>query len=349
MQSQKKDFQDARIASKLYQIEFALEKKVISDIRERQKRIPGLKQDPLKYTAFWGGGNLTNGCGECCLKGRLTTIRTTTKCNTSCLFCYYYGVKDFQSNETIPKDTYRFAGERNFFDERDVKLFFEIQGRKHIDGASWLFFEPMMELDKMLPLMKFIHERGYYQWLYTNGTLATEKNLKKLSDAGLNEIRFNLAATNCSNQVIQHMKIARKYFKAVCIESPMFTGFFNSFIKKRKEILDTGVDHIHFAELQLFPLSINNFKAEGPIYRYKRGYISPIKSRQLTYDVFDIAVKEGWKNVVLFDCSNEVKFYRGVFAGDKGAYFGSFVYEGSMELPESFYEEVLRRDDLEWG
>jgi pyruvate formate-lyase activating enzyme-like uncharacterized protein len=176
--------------------------------------------------------------------------------------------------------------------------------------------------------------------------LASEDTLKKLSDAGLDEIRFNLAATDCADKVIKNMKIARKYFKYLCIESPMFTKFYNSFMKKRKQILDTGVDHIHFAELQLFPRTIANFRQEGPIYRYKKGYVSPIKSRQLTYDVFEVAVKEKWKNVVLHDCSNETKFYRGVNFYLQESTFGRIDYAGFTKLDKSFYQQALLRADL---
>ncbi|MBM3252291.1 MAG: radical SAM protein [Candidatus Omnitrophica bacterium] len=331
---------------RLYQIELAVEKKVISDIRERQKKIPGLKQDELKYTAIWGDGDLTPGCKNCCLKGKWTQIRTTTKCNLNCSFCYYFGQKDALSREMIPKDLYMIQPESPLLSQDDVKLLFEIQGKKFLNGAAWLHFEPLMEKDKIFPLMKFIHGRGYHQWLYTNGILANEDTLKKLSNSGLDEIRFNLAATDCSDQVIKNMKIARKYFKYLCIESPMFTKFYNSFIKKRKQILDTGVDHIHFAELQLFPKTIANLRQEGPIYRYKKGYVSPIKSRQLTYDVFEVAVKEKWKNVVLHDCSNETKFYRGINFYSEDSTFGRIDYAGYTKLDSSFYQQALLRADL---
>ena len=35
----------------------------------------------------------------------------------------------------------------------------------------------------------------------------------------------------------------------------------------------------------------------------------------MVYDIFDLAVDEKWKDVVLHDCSNQVKFYRGVQSG----------------------------------
>lgn len=325
---------------KLYQIERALEKMVIADIRKRQKSIPGLKQDPLKYTAVWGKGELTPGCRECCLKGRWEQIRTTTKCNLSCSFCYYFGEKDYPLRELIPADMYKIR--QRLYSEDDVKLLFEKQGKKFLSGVAWLHHEPLLEMDKMLGLMKFVHRKGYHQWLYTNGTLATEENLKKLSGAGLDEIRFNLAATNCSDNVIKNMNIARKYFKFLCIESPMFSKFYVTFLKKRKAILDTGVDHIHFAELQLFPQTKSRFAGEGPIYRYRKGYVSPIKSRQLVYDVFEVAVKENWKNVVLHDCSNETKFYRGVNFNPQ--YFTDASYGGIMELDSAFYREALLKN-----
>jgi pyruvate formate-lyase activating enzyme-like uncharacterized protein len=327
----------------LYEIESALEKKVISSIRNRQDKIPGLKQDSLRYTAKWGDGDLTPGCKDCCLKGKWTQIRTTAKCNLDCSFCYYFGKKDFPLRELLPRDLFSIANIERFFSERDLKLLFKIQGKKFIKGVAWLFYEPLLEIDKILSIMSFIHKEGYHQWLYTNGVYATEENLKRLKKAGLDEIRFNLAATNCSDQVIKNMKTARRYFKYLCIESPMFTGFYNSFIKKRKKILATGVDHMNFAELQLFPNTMARFKKEGEIYRYKMGYISPIKSRELTYDIFEIAAKEKWKNVVLHDCSNETKFYRGVV---RTLAFGDISYSGVTPLDKAFYKETVLRSDL---
>jgi hypothetical protein len=163
-------------------------------------------------------------------------------------------------------------------------------------------------------LMRFFRDRGLHQWLYTNGLAASRDVLSRLSDSGLDEIRFNLAATDCANRVIANLGVARKLFKYVCIESPMYTRYFDTFMKKRAAILDTGVDHIHFAELELFPATAARFAGEGLPYRHRDEYISPIKSRQLTYDVFETAAREGWKGVVLHDCSNQVKLLRGVYA-----------------------------------
>ena len=56
--------------------------------------------------------------------------------------------------------------------------------------------------------------------MYTNGTLATEENLRALGEAGLDELRFNLGATNCSDRVIANMALAKRYIPQVGIETP---------------------------------------------------------------------------------------------------------------------------------
>lgn len=62
--------------------------------------------------------------------------------------------------------------------------------------------------------------------------MVTEESLKALAEAGLDEIRFNLAASNCSDKVIKNIGIAKKYIKSVGIESPMTPEFYTAFLKK---------------------------------------------------------------------------------------------------------------------
>ncbi|HBN85183.1 MAG TPA: radical SAM protein, partial [Clostridiales bacterium] len=58
---------------------------------------------------------------------------------------------------------------------------------------------------------------------------------------------FNLGASNCSDQVIENIGIAKKYIKSVGIETPMTPEFFKTFFKKKQKILETKLDFINCA------------------------------------------------------------------------------------------------------
>ena len=61
-----------------------------------------------------------------------------------------------------------------------------------------------------------------YFWIYTNGILADEARLEKLAELGISEIRFNLAATDYSSQVLKNVERARGGFEYVVVEVPSY-------------------------------------------------------------------------------------------------------------------------------
>jgi len=288
----------------LYEIENAIQEKFLKRIRELQAKTTALRTNELGYLAYQGG-ELTPGCKDCCLVGSWAQVRSSSECTRDCKFCYHFGVP----SQRLHPNAYRIGNE--YLDERGVKLFLKHGQRPK--GIAWVYYEPLMYINKIIPIMEFLSNNNIYQWLNTNGDLATKSVLQSLAKAGLNEIRFNLAASNCSNEVIENIAIASDLFEYVCIESPMFSGYFKSFVEKRKMILDAGVTHIYCAELQLFPATVKHWAHEGDIYRYNMGYISPVNSRILTYKLMELSSTENW-DVVIHDCSNETKFYRGVTA-----------------------------------
>lgn len=320
------------------QIEDCLERMVIFNIRERQAALKNLHCDKYHYRAVWGGKDLTPGC-ESCLKGSWTQIRSSCECNAACPFCYYHEKKD----DYIASNRFRIANCQDLLSTRDIQAMFELQGHK-MDGVAWVSYEPLMDVPKILPVIKTVHECGKHQWLYTNGINATPQIMEQLAAAGLDELRFNLAATNCSEQVLEHMKIARGLFKYLVIESPMYTKFFNIFMGKRERILATGVQQINLAELHLNNHNLDSMKEEGPLYTYRHGYVSPIKSRQLTYEVMATAERENWANVVINDCSNELKLRRGManLRGD----FGKYGYHAEVLFRMRVWKKALELFDL---
>ena len=66
-------------------------------------------------------------------------------------------------------------------------------------GASISGGEPLLTLGRSLSFIRAIKNRfgsAMHVWLYTNGTLATVDILTQLRDAGLDEIRFDIGATD---------------------------------------------------------------------------------------------------------------------------------------------------------
>ena len=172
--------------------------------------------------------------------------------------------------------------------------------------------------------------------------LAKEETLRALGEAGLDEIRFNLGATNCADGVIENMRLAKQYIPYVGIETPMTPEFFKAFFEKKQAILSTGIDFINCAELHLNENNIGNYAGEN-MYATRLGYISPIWSRELTLKCMKIADDEGW-NLAVHDCSNHTKFARDLnLRAHEGGWFGASNYASEFtRIPYAAFLPVLR-------
>ncbi len=294
--------------------------------------IKGLK-NLQNRTFFVGNENkFSEGCRSCLLGTGLGAVRKTNRCNIECKFCYNYG--QLEDIPPIGEGMWEIGGTK--FYEKDIDLLLSIH--KKPTGIAYVYLEPFMEIEKYYSFIKKFSDAGIHQHLYTNGLLATEENLKALGEAGLNEIRFNLGASKCSDKVIENIKIAKKYIKNVGIETPMTLEFFESFFKKKQEILDTKLDFINCAELHLNENNINNYYGEN-MYISRHGYISPVWSRELTLKLMKIADEESW-DLVVHDCSNNTKFARDLNLSSKeGQWFGASNY--ACEFPSIPFEVFI--------
>jgi pyruvate formate-lyase activating enzyme-like uncharacterized protein len=305
-------------------------------------QIKGLKT--LNNRTFFVGdeSKFPKGCRSCLFGTGLGAIRKTNKCNLECKFCYDYGVLD--DIPPVGEGMWE-IGDTKFY-EKDIDLLLSIQEKP--TGISYVYLEPFMEIEKYYPVIKKFSDAKIHQHLYTNGTLASEESLKMLGKAGLDEIRFNLAAANCSDRVIGNMKLAKKYIKSVGVESPMTLEFFERFLKKKQAILDAKPDFINCAELHLNENNIGNYYGEN-MYISRHGYISPVWSRELTLKFMKIADEEKW-DLVVHDCSNYTKFARGLNLGSReGKWFGASNYGCEFSrIPYEAFLPILRDDSFKF-
>ena len=294
-----------------------------------------------KRTFFVGNENkFPQGCRSCLVGTGLSAIRKTNKCNLQCKFCYNYG--ELEDIRPVGEGLWEIGGTK--FYTKDLDLLLLIHQKP--TGISYVFLEPFMEIEEYYPVIKKFSDAGIHQHLYTNGTLATEKTLQALGEAGLNEIRFNLGAADCADKVIENIGLAKKYINSVGIETPMTPEFFAAFFKKKQAIFSTNLDFINCAELHLNANNIGNYYGEN-MYISRHGYISPIWSRELTLKFMKIAAEENW-DIAVHDCSNYTKFARGLNLSSKsGMWFGASNYACEFSvIPYEIFLPVLNDDDF---
>jgi pyruvate formate-lyase activating enzyme-like uncharacterized protein len=304
--------------------------------------ITGLKT--LENRTFFVGkdNKFPKGCRSCLMGTGLSAIRKTNKCNIECKFCYNYG--QLEDIPPVGEGMWEIGGTK--FYEKDIDLLLSIQQKP--TGISYVYLEPFMEIEKYYSVIKKFSDAGIHQHLYTNGTLAAEETLKALGEAGLDEIRFNLGATNCSDKVIENIGIAKKYIENVGIETPMTPEFFEAFFKKQQAILETKLDYINCAELHLNENNIDNYYGEN-MYISRHGYISPIWSRELTLKFMKIADEENW-DLAVHDCSNYTKFARSLNLNSKeGMWFGASNYACEFSrIPYEVFIPILNDDNFKF-
>lgn len=259
------------------------------------------------------------GCRSCLTGTGLSAVRKTNKCNIQCPFCYNYGELD--CIPPIGEGMWDIGGTK--FYEEDIDLLLSID--KHPTGIAYVYLEPFMEIEVYYPIIRKFAAAGIHQHMYTNGTLCTEENLRALGEAGLNELRFNLGATNCADKVIKAIATAKKYIPAVGIETPMTREFFDAFLAKKEAVLATNLDFINCAELHLNPNNLENYIGL-PMYICRQGYLSPIESREMTLQLMKMADDEGWP-IAVHDCANRTKFARDLnLKAKEGGWFGASDY-----------------------
>ena len=322
----------------LSQIETAVEAK----FKALQAEIPGLKTLDGRTYYIGEDKKFPRGCISCLCGTGLGAVRKTNKCNAACKFCYDFGVLD--EIPPVGEGMWEIGGTK--FREEDIDLLLHIQ--KKPSGIAYVYLEPFCEIEIYYPIIKRFAEAGVYQHMYTNGIAATEAQLEALGKAGLNELRFNLGASGCSDKVIDKIALAKKYIPMVGVETPMTRELYKALEVKKDRLLKAGLDFINFAELHLNMNNAGNYAGEN-MYMYRQGYVSPIFSRELTLKTMRRAAEENW-GVVVHDCSNFTKFARDLnLKAKEGGWFGASSYGCEWDrIPYELFLPVLEDETFKF-
>lgn len=237
---------------------------------------------------------LSPGC-MACKTGSWLCVFVGTQCNCVCPHCPNPDV-----NAEIDKMTA--AG----FGEVDTDKITEILNANIFKGVGISGGEPMLYIDKVVELIRGIKEDfpHLYVWTYTNGVLATETNLNRLKEVGLDEIRFDLAADNYSPIVLANMERATRLIPSVGIEVPVMVEQYSDLVKAIDFAESVGVKYLNLHDLfvndTLFKNGLGGYmRAYDPISGIQRDIIN---STSLIYRIFRY-IKDNNFNMIPNDCT----------------------------------------------
>lgn len=172
-----------------------------------------------------------------CQKGEWLCVFLTYLCSATCSFC----PAPFKGQDRIvsslgsnPQDIATYLSKIRF------------SGMAFSGGDCFLVY------DRLLTWLAFFHNRfpKYYYWAYTSGLRVTESQLQAVAERGLNEIRFNIAASGYqSPKVMRLIKTASTLFKYVTVEIPAIPEDIDRVMKVLPNLARAGV---HFLNLHEF-------------------------------------------------------------------------------------------------
>ena len=260
----------------------------------RRRIVPDAREKHYGSYMSFDDKAISPGC-MACKTGSWLCVFVGTKCNATCPHCP-------NPNVNGKKDIMEASG----FGEADFDRIEEILGSGLFTGVGISGGEPLLYLDKTVELTRRI-KRSFpqlYVWNYTNGILATEKNLERLAKAGIDEIRFDLAAERYSERTLANMERATKIIPSVGIEVPVLTDMQDDLLRAVDLADAAGVKYINLHDLYVNDAMYKNgagayIRSYDPVSGVQRDIVH---SAPLIYGVVR-HIKDNSLNIVPNDCT----------------------------------------------
>jgi len=192
---------------------------------------------------------LSPGC-RACMEGSWSCLFINGRCNCDCFYC------------PSPQDQTG-APQTNGIPFASADDYADYLAALNFSGASLSGGEPLLTPERTLEYLTAIRKRcgdGIHIWLYTNGTLLTAETCRRLRDAGLNEIRFDIGATRYN---LKKLCVAVGIIPTVTVEIPAVPEEFALMKEKLVEMADAGVKHLNLHQLRLTPHNFKNLSNRG--------------------------------------------------------------------------------------
>lgn len=292
--------------------------------------------------------NYSKGC-QLCQQGKWICIFLTYLCNAKCNFC----PAPFKQEDKIISA---------FGNTRESILSYlknnDFSGISFSGGDCFLVFDRLLE---WLTIFRKHHPESYY-WAYTNGLAVDEHKLNQLAGAGLNEIRFNIAATNYNNNnILQKIKLATNIIQHVAVEIPSIPADCDKLLEVIPILEEMNVNYLNLHEYIIVPSDQN----KGTV---KTGTFTLNKQAKIDFDTQSLSNTEKIKqfcrknsfNLKINNCSLEKKdnqmFHRRLVMGNlyKKKYekltsdglLKTYLLHPSLISTENLYRIINKEDNI---
>jgi len=180
---------------------------------------------------------LSTGC-QLCQQGKWLCIFLTYRCNAGCSFCPAPFRDDHISSS---------------LGNSKEEILHYLQ-KAEFKGISFSGGDPFLVYDRLLEWL--IYFKGnlpdFYYWVYTSGLEVTVDKMQELVAGGMNEIRFNIAATGyLDDQIWNRIKAAGGIFPYVSVEIPSIAKDFRLVEKALERLNACGVKFLNLHDLIL--------------------------------------------------------------------------------------------------
>jgi len=184
--------------------------------------------------------NYSPGC-QSCQQGRWLCIYLTYLCNANCAFCP-------APMKNVDKISSAFG------DQPPQILAFLM--RHPFSGISFSGGDCLLVFDRLLEWLKFFKYNlpEIYYWLYTNGLEVEPYHLEQLARAGLDEIRFNIAATHYNTPtILEKIAMATDIINHVAVEIPSIPTDYEKLVEVLPYLDQIKVKYLNLHEYLLVP------------------------------------------------------------------------------------------------
>lgn len=251
---------------------------------ENKIRKPKIKKNSIIL------GSMLKGC-SLCTQGKKLVIFITGICPKNCFYCPV-------SLERKNKDII-YANEMPVNDLKDIVKEGKLSGSC---GASLTGGDPLTKFNRVIKTIKLLKKEfgnNFHIHLYTSLDLINENKIKKLEDAGLDEIRFHLDLNN--DKLWPRIKIKTKIPKSV--EIPVIPDQEKK-LTKLIDYINNKVTNLQLNEFEITTTNAKKFEKKGYVPKDDVSY--GIKgSEQLAKKLIEYCAKNTNLNVLY--CSAKLK------------------------------------------